>query len=347
MARASGESVVSVARPAPETRPEERRPRPPHPVRDLLVRRIPLGLLSVLFVGVLTYLATRVLPGDAAAAVLGQYATPEALTALRKELGLDQPLISGLISWLGDFVTGHYGNSLASRTPVIDAVIPRLQNSVVLILLVAIVSTLVGVVAGVVAAHRRDGWFDDATSVLALIASALPEFVVGVFVVFVFSIGFLGWFPAVSIIPPDQRIWDQPTKIVLPVLTLVIVTTPYMFRMIRAAMIEALTSDYAEVAQLKGVGTGRLLFRHALPNAIAPGVQVFGLNLLYLAGGIVLVETVFQYPGIGLALASAVQYRDVPVLQFIVVLLAVFYVTLNILTDLLVLLSTPRRRAPR
>lgn len=317
------------------------------PVRDLLLWRVPLGLLSVVLVGVLTYVATRLLPGDAAAAVLGQYATPESLAALRAELGLDQSLVPGMFSWFGDFATGHYGESLATRGPVTDLVLPRLQNSVVLIVVVALISTLVGIVAGVVAAYRRDGKFDDTASALALVVSALPEFVVGVFVIFVFSLGIFAWFPAVSIIPPDQRIWDQPIKLVLPALTLVIVTMPYMFRMVRAAMIEALTSDYAEVAQLKGASTGRLLFRHALPNAIAPAVQVFGLNLLYLAGGIVLVETVFQYPGIGLALASAVQNRDVPVLQFIVVLLAIFYVTLNILTDLLVLLATPRRRAPR
>jgi peptide/nickel transport system permease protein len=317
------------------------------PVRDLLIWRVPLGLLSVVLVGVLTYVATRLLPGDAAAAVLGQYATPESLAALRAELGLDQSLVPGLFSWFGDFVTGHYGDSLATRGPVTDLVLPRLQNSAVLIVVVALLSTLVGVVAGVVAAHRRDGKFDDTASTLALVVSALPEFVVGVFVIFVFSLGIFSWFPAVSIISPQERIWDQPTKLVLPALTLVIVTMPYMFRMVRAAMIEALTSDYAEVAQLKGASTRRLLFGHALPNAIAPAIQVFGLNLLYLAGGIVLVETVFQYPGIGLALASAVQNRDVPVLQFIVVLLAILYVTLNILTDLLVLLSTPRRRAPR
>ncbi len=332
---------------APAARPADSAARAAHPVRSMLLWRVPLGLLSVILVGILTYLATRVLPGDAATAVLGQYATPDSLASLRAELGLDQPILSGLLSWFADFVTGQYGDSLATRGPVTDVVLPRLANSAVLIIIVALLSTLIGVIAGVLAAHRRDGIFDDVTSVVALVASALPEFVVGVFVIFVFSVGFLDWFPAVSIIPPEQRIWDQPIKIVLPALTLVIVTAPYMFRMVRAAMIEALTSDYAEVAQLKGASAGRLLFRHALPNAIAPAVQVFGLNLLYLAGGIVLVETVFQYPGIGLALASAVQTRDVPVLQFIVVLLAIFFVTLNILTDLFVLLSTPRRRAPR
>jgi peptide/nickel transport system permease protein len=333
--------------PAAESTSRTRGARTAHPVWGMLVRRVPLGLLSVVFVAILTYIATRVLPGDAAAAILGQNATTESLAALREKLGLNVPVLQGLVTWFGEFFTGHFGNSLASGLPVTDIVIPRLENSAVLILTVAVASTVLGVLIGVVAAQRRDSLFDDVTSVVALIASALPEFVVGVIVIVVFSVGLLNWFPAVSIIPPDSRIWEQPAKIVLPALTLVIVTSPYMFRMVRAAMIESLTSDYAEVALLKGASTNRLLFRHALPNAVAPAVQVFGLNLLYLAGGIVLVETVFQYPGIGLALANAMQFRDVPVLQFIVVLLAVFYVTLNIVTDLLVLLSTPRRRAPR
>ncbi|MBS1883857.1 MAG: ABC transporter permease [Actinobacteria bacterium] len=321
--------------------------RRPHPVRKLLMWRVPLGFLSVALVAAFTYLATRVLPGDAAQAILGQQATPKALARLRAELGLDESTVGGFLHWAGQFFTGHFGNSLSNGQSVASYVMPHLVNSVVLVAVVAVISTLLGVIAGVIAAWRRDGLFDDVTSVLSLVVSALPEFVVGVFVVFIFSVGLVEWLPAVSILPPEQRIWDQPEKLVLPALTLIVVTMPYMLRMVRAATIEALNSDYAEVAELKGASSMRLLFRHALPNAVAPAVQVFGLNLLYLAGGIVLVETVFQYPGIGLTLVEAVRVRDVNVLQFIVVLLAVFYVTLNILTDLVVLLATPRRRTPR
>ena len=318
-----------------------------HPVRSLLAWRVPLGALSVAAVAVITYFATRVLPGDAATAILGQNATPQRLALVREQLGLNQSVVGGFTTWVGDFASGHFGNSLVQSRPVTDVVMPKLANSAVLVVVVALVSTILGAVFGVLAAYWRDKRFDDVSSVLSLVASALPEFVVGVFVVFVFGIGIFTWFPAVSILPPDQRIWDQPNKLVLPALTLVIVTMPYMFRMVRAAVIEALNSDYAEVAELKGVSAPRLLFGHALPNALAPAVQVFGLNVLYLAGGIVLVETVFQYPGIGLTLVNAITSRDVPVLQFIVVLLAIFYVTLNILTDVIVLLVTPRRRAPR
>jgi peptide/nickel transport system permease protein len=330
-----------------EVAPARAEARAAHPVRSLLAWRVPLGVLSVAIVAVITYFATRVLPGDAATAILGQTATPARLALVREQLGLNDSVVGGFTSWVGDFVSGNFGDSLIQTRPVTDVVMPKLANSAVLVIVVALVSTILGAVLGVLAAYWRDRWFDDVGSVLSLIASALPEFVVGVFVVFVFAVGIVDWFPAVSILPPDQRIWDQPDKLVLPALTLVIVTMPYMFRMVRAAVIEALNSDYAEVAELKGVSAPRLLFGHALPNAVAPAVQVFGLNVLYLAGGIVLVETVFQYPGIGLTLVNAITSRDVPVLQFIVVLLAVFYVTLNILTDVIVLLATPRRRAPR
>lgn len=319
--------------------------------------RVPLGVASVACVAVLTYLATRVLPGDAATAILGQRATPAALAQLRRQLGLDQSTISGFLNWAGNFITGNFGNSLSEgggavhvtqgSGSVTHLVLPPMLNSAVLMVLVALVSTVIGVIGGVVSAYRRDSKFDDVTSVVSLVASALPEFVVGVLVVLVFSVGVLHWFPAVSILPPNQRIWDQPNKIVLPALTLVIVTAPYMLRMVRAAMIEALNSAYAEVAELKGVATPRLLFRHALPNALAPAVQVFGLNVLYLAGGIVLVESVFQYPGVGLELVNAILARNVPIVQFIVVWLAIFYVSLNIFTDVVALLVTPRRRAPR
>jgi peptide/nickel transport system permease protein len=301
----------------------------------------------VLLVGVLTYLATQVLPGDAATAILGQDATPARLRQLRQQLGLNRPLIPGLLHWFGNLLTGHLGKSLVEGIPVGSVVFPRLENSVVLVLIAAVVSTVVGTVAGVIAARYKDRWVDDLSSTVALVASGLPEFVVGIFVVFVLAVGVFHWFPGVSLIPPGSHPWSNPSILVLPSLTLVIVTAPYVFRMVRATMIEALQSDFAELAELKGVPRMRLLLRHALPSAMAPSVQVVGLNLLYLAGGIVLVETVFQYPGIGLELVSAIQSRDVPVIQFLVVFLAAIYVVLNILTDVVVLLVSPRRRAPR
>lgn len=321
-------------------------PRTAHPVWSLVWRRTLLGVVSVVVVAIIVYFATLVLPGDAATAILGNQATPARAAALRHQLGLDKSIFGGFTSWVGALFRGDFGTSLAARQPVGQIIGPRIGNSVVLVLLASVLSTVIGVALGAVAAARRDKAFDNVVSVGSLVASALPEFTVGVFVVLVLAIKIPTGLPALSILTGNS-ILAEPLKLVLPLITLVIVTTPYVFRMTRAAVIDALISDYAEVARLKGVSSRRLIFRHALPNSLAPIIQVVGLNLLYLAGGIVLVETVFQYPGVGLALVSAVTSRDVPVIQFLVVILSVFYVVMNLLTDLAVLMVTPRKRYPR
>jgi peptide/nickel transport system permease protein len=305
------------------------------------------GVVSVWVISIVVYAATLVLPGDAATAILGQQATPERLVELRHQLHLDQSAIGGYLSWANAALHGDFGTSLTQGAPVWDLMVPRLANSIVLIVATAIISTVLGVLLGMWAAARRDSWVDHSLSVTALVASSLPEFVVAVFVVMVFAVTMFAWFPAVSILPEGEHIWNEPSKLVLPVVALVIVVTPYVFRMFRASLIEAMSSDYVEVATLKGASTSRLLFGHALPNSLAATIQVIGLNLLYLAGGIALVETVFQYPGIGLSLVASITDRDVPVIQFLVVLLAIAYVFLNVATDVAVLLVTPRRRLPR
>ena len=342
------EPVVLDAHPAaldvelPHTRTKRQ-----HPVLSLLARRVPLGLMSIAIAAVIVYWATLVLPGDAATAILGQSATPERIAALREQLGLNQSPAAAFFGWAGGFLHGDFGASLTQSQPVWNVVETRLVNSAVLVLVVAVLSTATGVVMGLWAARKPDRIIDSVVSIGALVASALPEFVVGVFVVLTFSVGLFHWFPAISSLPPGSYIWQEPVKLVLPTLTLLIVVTPYVFRMVRAATIEALSGDYAEVAVLKGTAPTRLLFRHALPNALAPTIQVVGLNLLYLAGGIVMVETVFNYPGIGLTLVGAINTRDAPLIQFLVVLLAVFYVVVNISADIAVLLATPRKRFPR
>jgi peptide/nickel transport system permease protein len=327
--------------------PKKPRARKNHPIRSLLVRRLMTGVVSVFVISIVVYAATLVLPGDAATAILGQQATPQRLADLRHQLHLDQSAVSGYLSWAKGALQGDFGTSLTQGQPVWDLMGPRLANSIVLIVVTAIISTILGVLLGMWAAARQDSWVDHLLSVTALVASSLPEFVVAVLVVMVFGVTVFTWFPAVSILPLGEHIWNEPDKLVLPVVALVIVVTPYVFRMFRASLIEAMTSDYVEVATLKGASTRRLLFGHALPNSLAATIQVVGLNLLYLAGGIALVETVFQYPGIGLSLVASITDRDVPVIQFLVVLLAIAYVFLNVATDVAVLLVTPRRRLPR
>ncbi len=318
-----------------------------HPFAAMIGRRLALGVVTLFLVSIVIFAATMVLPGNAAYAVLGQHATPDRVAALEAKLQLDRPVVVQYWSWMSGVLTGDLGESFANGDPVSTLVVPRIANSLVLVLLAGAIGTLIGVGLGILAAARRDGWLDTILSVIALAVTSLPEFVVAIGLVMLLASLVLHWLPAVSFIPPGQSPWAEPLLLVLPVATLVIVIVPYIFRMMRAAMIEALESDYVEMAKLKGVPRWRVLLVHALPNSIAPTIQVIGLNLLYLAGGIVVVEYVFAYPGIGAGLVDGVSARDIPVIQFITLVLAAFYVFMNILTDVVALLASPRRRLPR
>ena len=318
-----------------------------HPIRALVLARVPLGLLTVLCITIIVYFATHILPGDAATTILGREATAARLALVRHQLGLDKSAVAGFWSWLTAALRGNFGNSLSESLPVTSLVGGPLENSAVLVFLAAVISAAAGIAGGVIAASRRDGVFDSIGSVLALVGNALPEYVVGIFVIIVFALDVFHVFPALSLLPSGSHIWNEPNELVLPVITLVLVCTPYIFRMTRATMIEALNSDYVEQAHLKGASTTRVVMYHALPNAMPAVIQVIGLTLLYLAGGIVLVERVFDYPGVGNLLVNAITDRDVPVIQFLVLLLALFYVFVNIGTDVIVLVLTPRRRYPR
>jgi peptide/nickel transport system permease protein len=338
--------------PAPAPRPPRARSRAgreAHPVRRLLGRRTAAGLFTLCVVSVLVFAATEVLPGNAANAVLGRTAasSPAALHRLEVSLHLNRGLLDQYWLWLSGLFTGHLGHSLVNGQPVWGYVAPRLINSAVLMGVTGLIGTVVGVALGALAALRRDGWFDHVSSVAALAVTALPEFVVAIGLVIVFSTVVTHLLPAVSLLAPGSYAWDAPQLLILPVATLVIVIVPYIQRMTRAAMIEALESDYVEMARLKGVPMWRVVLTHALPNATAPIIQVIGLNFLYLAGGVVVVEYVFAFPGIGQGLVYAVENRDIPVIQFIVVFLAAFYVFMNIVTDVIALLVTPRHRIPR
>ncbi|CAB4942864.1 MAG: ABC transporter permease subunit [Actinobacteria bacterium] len=318
-----------------------------HPILRMIARRLGLGVITVWVVTLVVYWATMVLPGDAATAILGQSATPERLAALTRALHLDESPVSAYWHWVTGILSGDPGISLVNGQEVVSLAFPRILNSAVLVIVATLLSTLIGISLGVVLARRRDTVFDHATSGVTLAASALPEFIVAIFVILLLSVKVFHWFPSVSTLNPGEHIWNEPSKMMLPVLTLLIVVTPYAIRMMRAAMIEALNTEYVELAELKGLTSRRILLRHAMPNALAPTIAVIGLNILYLAGGIVLVETVFNYPGLGQELVDSVNNRDVPVIQFLVLFLAVFYVVLNILIDLVVLLITPRRRVSR
>jgi peptide/nickel transport system permease protein len=318
-----------------------------HPLLALTARRLGIGVITLFAVSVVVFLATEVLPGNAAYAVLGRSANPVRLHALERQLHLNESLVGQYWTWLSGLFTGRLGASLANGQPVWGLVEPRLINSAVLVLVTGVIGSVIGVTLGAIAALRKDSWFDHICSVAALAVTSLPEFVVAITLVILFSTVVSHLLPAVSLLPPGTYAWSQPELLILPVATLVIVIVPYIFRMMRAAMIEALESDYVEMARLKGVPEWRIVLGHALPNAIAPTIQVIGLNFLYLAGGVVVVEFVFNFPGIGQELVYAVDNRDIPVIQFIVVALAAFYVCVNIASDVVALLASPRRRIPR
>jgi peptide/nickel transport system permease protein len=315
-----------------------------HPLLRLVVVRVALGVVTLWLVSVVIFAATQALPGNAAYAVLGHTATPQRLRAVEAQLHLNRPVISQYGSWIGGVLRGDFGTSLANGEAVSALIGPRIVNSAVLVVVSGVIGTVVAGALGLVAAARRDGWFDHVASVVALAVTALPEFVVAIALVILLSVLVLHVLPAVSAIPPGSEPWQNVRELVLPVATLAIVIAPYIFRMVRGAMIDALESEYVEMARLKGLSPRRVLLLHAFPNAIPPVVQVVGLNLLYLAGGIVVVEYVFNYPGIGAALVDGVSNRDIPVIQFVVLVLTAFYVFVNIVTDVIALLASPRRR---
>jgi peptide/nickel transport system permease protein len=319
-----------------------------HPILRLVRRRSVIGVFTLFLASVVVFLATEILPGNAAQAILGRNDTSQKrLHALELQLHLNRPVIDQYWTWLYGLCTGNLGRSLLNGQPVWSLVEPRLVNSAVLVLVAGVIGSLLGVLLGAAAALRKDGRFDHASSVIALAVTSLPEFVVAIGLIILLSTTIWHVLPAVSLLPPGTNPWDSPQLLILPVTTLIIVIVPYTMRMMRAAMIESLRSDYVEMARLKGVPEWRIVLVHALPNAIAPTIQVIGLGFLYLAGGIVVVEYVFNFPGIGQELVYAVSGRDIPVIQFIVVVLAAFYVFVNILADLTALMATPRRRIAR
>jgi peptide/nickel transport system permease protein len=312
-------------------------------ITGFIIRRTLLGILVLFLVSVLVFVATQAL-GDPARAILGRNATPEALAALKKELNLDNSLVAQYFNWLGGLLHGSFGNSLAAQEPVSKLLGARLVNSAVIVLLAAVISIPLSIAIGSWAALRREKVFDNVTSNLMLLLAALPEFVVAVVLVILFATTVVNWLPAISPIPPGQRPWDLPKELILPVATLVIVVSPYVARIMRASMVEVLESDYVEMARLKGLPERTVLIRHALPNAIGPVFQVIAINLAYLAGGLVVIEYVFDYPGIGSALQDAVVNHDLPVVQALAMLIAGVYVVLNLLADIGTILVTPRLR---
>ena len=311
----------------------------------LLLNRILLGVVILWAVSVVVFLATQALPGDAARAILGREATPERLAALRDQLQLGAPLYVQYFSWLGNLVHLDLGTSFSNGMPVAELLGSRLNNSLALMLCATVISVPVSILVGTYSALRRDRAFDHSTSVLTLVLAALPEFVVGIVLVLIFSTGALNLFPAVYVMSESGSAWSDPTQLVLPTLTMVLAVSPYIVRIMRATMIEVLESEYVQQARLKGLPERTVILRHALPNSIGPVAQVIALQLAWLAGGVVIVEFLFRFPGIGFALVDAVNNRDLPVVQTLALAIAAVYIVVNLLADMVSLAANPKVRS--
>lgn len=309
-----------------------------------LLRRIALGLLTLFLVSVVVFAATQALPGDAARAILGRDATPQRLAALRLQLHLDQSVIQQYLHWLGGILTGNLGTSAATQQPVSTLLSGRIGNSAFLVAVAALVAIPLSIGLGVWMAMRRDRAVDTIGSTVSLVLAALPEFVIGIGLVLLFSTSVFHLLPAVSLIPPGDHAWQHLNVVILPAATLVLAVTPYISRIMRGSMIEVLESDYVTMARLKGLPERTVIWRHAVPNAIVPAIQVSALQLAWMAGGVVVVEFVFSYPGVGASLVDAVGNRDVPVVQALTIIVAAVYVLLNLLADVTTILVTPRLR---
>ena len=316
----------------------------PRGITWFILRRFLLGIATLFIISLIVFGATQALPGDAARAILGRDATPQKLAAVRKQLNLDRPVSEQYRDWLGGIVTGDLGRSLANQRPVSSFLGNRIVNSGFLVLLSAVISIPLSLLLGSLGALWRDRPFDTVTSIINLALAALPEFVIGVGLILLFATSVFQFLPAVSLISPDTPVWEELEFIVLPAITLILAVTPYISRIMRGSMIEVLESDYVEMARLKGLRERLVISRHALPNGIIPAIQVTALQLAYLAGGVVVVEFVFTFPGIGQALVDAVSKRDLPIIQGLSMLIAGVYVALNLLADVATILISPRLR---
>ncbi|MDT4911919.1 MAG: peptide/nickel transport system permease protein [Pseudonocardiales bacterium] len=311
----------------------------------LVLRRAGSGLLTVWLISVLVFLAVHVLPGNAAIGLLGRDTNQLALHALTKQLGLDRSLPYQYWHWVTGFVTGKWGDSLVSPQPVSALVMRHVANTAVLTLFTMLITVPLAIVVGTWCAVRNGKAFDNGVSMVTLCLSAIPGFAIGVLVIYLLATNVLHVLPAASTLDPTASVWTQLKFVVAPMIAVVLSTVPYPLRMVRASMIDVLQSDFVMMARLKGLPERRVIFRHALRNGLGPMVQSLTLTLVFLTGGIVVVETVFSYPGVGYALVQAVNERDVPVVQTLVVLIALACVLINLISDLAVIAVTPRLRS--
>jgi len=315
-------------------------------ILKMIAQRLGLGLLTLLVVSMIIFLGVELLPGDLAEAILGQSATEETVAAFRRELKLDLPPHERYLDWIIGILQGDMGKSLANQREISELIGVRLWNTMFLAVVAAIISVPLAVMLGILAALYRNSIYDRVVNVVTLSSISFPEFFVA-YILILFLAVKLGWFPSISNVSEDLGLWERIYRVSLPALTLTLVVVAHMMRMTRAAIINLLASPYIEMANLKGLSRSRIIVKHALPNAWAPIINVIVINLAYLVVGVVVVEVVFVYPGLGQLLVDSVSKRDMPVVQASSMIFAATYILLNLTADILSILTNPRLLHPK
>ncbi|UWR12477.1 ABC transporter permease [Sulfitobacter mediterraneus] len=317
-----------------------------HPILKLIVQRVALGIMLLFAASILIFGGTMMLPGDVAQQILGQSATPENLANLRESLGLDEPPVSRYFQWLGGILQGDLGTALTNGRDIAESLGGRLKNTLFLAFWAAAISVPLAIFLGLLAVRYKDRIPDKVISAVTLTTISIPEFMIGYVLIYWISIR-LGWFSSVAIINDSMSLGEKLNAIAIPVMVLTLVVLAHMMRMTRAAILNVMQSAYIETAELKGMGMLRIIAKHAFPNAIAPIVNVVMINLAYLVVGVVVVEVVFAYPGMGQYLVDHVAKRDVPVVQACGLIFAAVYIGLNLIADIVSILANPRLRHPK
>ncbi len=315
-------------------------------ILKMIAQRLGLGLLTLWVVSMIIFLGVELLPGDLAQAILGQSATEETVAAFRRELKLDLPPHERYFDWIIGILQGDMGKSLANQRQISELIGVRLWNTMFLAVVAAIISVPLAVMLGILAALYRNSIYDRVVNIVTLSSISFPEFFVA-YILILFLAVKLGWFPSISNVSTDLGLWERIYRVSLPALTLTLVVVAHMMRMTRAAIINLLASPYIEMANLKGLSRSRIIVKHALPNAWAPIINVIVINLAYLVVGVVVVEVVFVYPGLGQLLVDSVSKRDMPVVQASSMIFAATYILLNLTADILSILTNPRLLHPK
>ena len=313
------------------------------PVLSLVLNRLLIAVVTLVIVSFAVFFATAMLPGDTASMLLGQAATPEAVEGLRKAMHLDDPAILRFLKWLGGLMTGDLGTSYANNMPIAKLISGRFFNSLKLAAVTTFFSVPIALTLGITAAMFRGSIYDRIVTIVTIGVISVPEFMVATSAVLVFSV-YLKWLPAIAF-ANDVHSFGQLLRVfAMPVITLTFVISAQMIRMTRAAVIETLDTPYVEMALLKGASRSRMVLKHALPNAIGPIVNAIALSLSYLVGGVIIVETIFNYPGIAKLMVDGVATRDLPLIQTCAMIFCVGYLLLITMADIVAILANPRLR---